>query len=169
MRTSEVDLLIVRGAPGVGKSTAVRRLRKLIASGAVIEVDALRGMIAAVEWVNTEQHWLALDHARLLIDAFLAKGYRPVVLVDTFSRGKLTRFVAGLDLSYRVASLYASEAELVRRVSGRPEGGFKDLDSCRVLNDEVAANRYEHEHLIDVTMLRPTAVAERLEEVLCTT
>ena len=112
MRESSIDLLIVRGAPGVGKSTAVRRLRKHIAGGAVIEVDSLRGMIAAVQWVNTEQHWVALDLARVLITSFLTKGYRPVVLVDTFSRGKLTRFVRDIRQSYRVVSLYASVPSL---------------------------------------------------------
>ncbi len=167
MLESKVELLIVRGAPGAGKSTAVRLLRKMIPGGAIIEVDALRAMIAAVQWVNTEQHWIALDHARLLSQSFAAKGLRPVVLVDTFSRGKLTAFVATLDLTYRVASLFLDEAELINRVNGRPEGGFKDIEACRVLNAEVASNRYEHERLIDVTNLQPSAVAEALLDVLC--
>ncbi len=166
MPESKVDLLIVRGAPGVGKSTAVRRLRKHIPDGAVIEVDSLRGMIAAVQWVNTEQHWVALDQASLLIKGFLAKGFRPVVLVDTFSRGKLTRFVQELDNSYLVASLFASEDELVCRVSKRPDDDYKDIDACLRLNSEVAENRYENEHLIDTSTLRPTAVAEVLKELL---
>ena len=167
MPESNVDLLIVRGAPGIGKSTAVRKLRKRIPEGAVIEVDTLRGMIAAVEWVNTEQHHVALDHAKLLIGSFVAKNFRPVILVDTFSRGKLTRFVENLNVSYRVGSLYADEDELTRRVISRPEGGFRDLDACRVLKAEAANNRYDHEQLIDVTNLRPSQVAEALEGLLC--
>ena len=103
MSGSKADVLLVRGAPGVGKTTACRKLRKLIPEGAVIEVDALRGMIAGVRWVDTEHHLVALDHALLLIRAFLEKGFRPVVLVDTFSRGKLQRFAADLPFSYRVA------------------------------------------------------------------
>jgi len=166
MRARPPELLLVRGAPGVGKTSATRRLRANIPEGAIIEVDGLRGMIANVRWVDTAQHLIALDHARLLAGAFLDRGYRPVVLVDTFSRGKLTAFTASLPWTYRIASLYASPQVLRDRVLRRPEGQFKELDACLLLNDEVAQNRYPHESRIDTSELDADAVAEQLRALL---
>ncbi len=166
MLESTPEVLVIRGAPGVGKSSACKRLRALIPDGAVIEVDTLRGMIAGVRWVDTPQHLVALDHARLLAATFLEKGYRPVVIVDTFSRGKLTAFAASLPWSYVIASLYAEPSILERRVLGRPEDQFRELDACQVLNEEARLNRYPHEHFIDTSDLEPAGVAEALARLL---
>lgn len=166
MPESKPDVLLIRGAPGVGKTSACKRLRKLIPTGAVIEVDSLRGMIAGIRWVDTEQHLVALDHARILTDAFLKKGFRPVVIVDTFSRGKLTAFTASLPWTYRVASLYASPETLMARVTHRPDDQFKELDACHMLNEEVHKNRYPCETLLDTTTWTPDDVASALHHLL---
>jgi len=44
-----LDVLILRGAPGVGKSTLGRGLRRQLDHGSVIEVDDIRGMLARVD------------------------------------------------------------------------------------------------------------------------
>lgn len=166
MIAKTVEALLVRGAPGVGKSSAVKRLRRRIQDGALIEVDQLRGMIAGVRWVDAAQHAVALEHALLLLESFLAKGFRPVIVVDTFSRGKLTAFTARLRCSYRVASLWAEPEELARRIAHRPKGQFKDLAASSALNEEVRRNRYPHEELVDTTELSPEGVCDALERSL---
>ena len=166
MKRRTPDLLLVRGAPGVGKSSAVRKLRRLLPGGAIIEVDHVRGMIAAVRWVDTEQHLMTLELVHALAFGFLERGLRPVVVVDTFSRGKLGGFVASLERPYRVASLFALEEVLVERVLGRPADQFRDLSACRLLNREVSDNRYDHEQLVDTSALTPGEVAAALVEVL---
>ena len=166
MPTIVPDVILIRGAPGVGKSSASKRLRKLFAGGAIIEVDLLRGMIANVRWVDAAQHMVALDHARLLADAFLAKGYRPVIIVDTFSRGKLVEFTASLPWDYRVVSLYAAPSILAARINHRPDDQFKDLEASNTLNNEVQATRHPHEALIDTSELDPDSVASELHRIL---
>lgn len=165
-----VDVLLVRGAPGVGKSTSVRVLRKRIGSGAVIEVDHVRGMIAAVRWVDTEQHLAALGVTRGIVQGFLSRGFRPVIVIDTFSRGKLHQFVADLsseiDARYRVASLHAEDDTLLARVAGRPANEYREPDVSLLLNEEVRKNRYPREELVDTTHLSPGDVATRLLDIL---
>lgn len=164
-----VDVLLVRGAPGVGKSSATRALRKLVPDGAVVEVDHVRGMIASVRWIDTGHHLVALGVTRGIVLSFLERGIRPVVVVDTFSRGKLTAFAEQLEearTSYRVASLHASESALRERVERRPANEFREPEISVLLNEEIRKNRYPREELIDTTDLSPSEVASRMLDVL---
>ena len=146
----------------MGKSTAAKHMRRHIPRGAVVEVDHLRGMIAAVRWTDTDQHWIALEHALLLTESFIERTFRPIVIIDTFSRGKLRSFLERVECSFQIASLYASDDALTDRVENRCDKHFKDLTACRLLNDEVRANRYPNETMIDTTDLSPIEVGERL-------
>ncbi len=170
MSDRSVDVVIVRGAPGVGKTSAVRALRKRISAGAVVEVDHVRGMIAGVRWIDSEHHLVALGVTRGIVQSFLARGFRPVVVVDTFSRGKLKQFVADLtgelDVRYRIASLHAANEALLARIEGRPANEFREPAISLRLNEEILQNRYPHEELIDTTELAPADVAERLFAVV---
>lgn len=170
MRRAAVDVLLVRGAPGVGKSTAVRALRKQIGAGAVVEVDHVRGMIADVRWVDTEHHLAALTVTRGIVRSFLSGGFRPVLVVDTFSRGKLRQFVADLagevDASHRVASLHAADETLLARIAGRPANEFREPDISLLLNEEIRKNRYPREEFVDTTHMSPGEVAQCLLDIL---
>ncbi len=170
MNEITVDVLLVRGAPGVGKSSAAKALRKLIPSGAIVEVDHVRGMIASVRWVDTTQHLAALTVTRGIVRSFLEQNFRPVVVIDTFSRGKLKAFVEQLSTEvgarHRIASLYADNATLLARVHDRPHNEFREPEISAKLNDEIKKNRYDLEELIDTTNLSPTEVASRLLDVL---
>lgn len=159
MGAVDPDILLVRGAPGVGKSTAVARLRKQITAGAVIEIDVLRGMIVGVEWRNRDHHMLALDHARLVADSFLARGTRPIVIVDTLGRARIESFLPTLGHRYRIASLYADPDVLRQRVAQRPSGQFRDIDACLVINAEMRHEPYESERIIDTTEMSPDEVS----------
>lgn len=165
-----VDVLLVRGAPGVGKTSAVRALRKLIPDGAVVEVDHVRGMIASVRWIDTEHHLVALGVALGIVRSFLDRELRPVVVVDTFSRGKLRAFAqqltAELGVSHRIASLHAEDDALLERVERRPPNEFREPQISLLLNTEIRKNRYAHEELIDTTRLSPAEVASHLLDIL---
>lgn len=159
-----IDVLVLRGAPGVGKSTLGRGLRRALPIGAVVEVDDLRAMIAQVDWASRAHHDLALEVAQAALARFVALGVRPGVLIDTFSRGRLNSVQARLDaagLRHETASIWLEPAILADRLAARTSG-FKDWELSRILNDEVLANRYPHEQLVDATALEPDALLQRV-------
>jgi hypothetical protein len=163
------EILIVRGAPGVGKSSAARLLRRLFPAGAVIEVDLLRGMVSSVRWQDTDQHLKALSHARLLAESFLEAGYRPVVIVDTFSPKKLSAFTSSLARPYRVVSLYAEPLVLRSRIEGRPNVQFRDFETSQSVNSEIHLNRFPNEVLLDTSELDSGGVASALHRIFSRT
>jgi predicted kinase len=160
--TRPLDVLVIRGAPGAGKSTLGRGLRRALANGAVLEVDDFRGMLSQVDWSSRAHHDVALDAALAAITAYLAHGRRPVVLIDTFSRSRLTSVqqrLGGADLHHHTLSLWIDPDVLAVRLEARTSG-FKEWEPSRVLNDEVRTNRYPAEHFVDATSLDREAIVE---------
>jgi predicted kinase len=157
-----LDVLVVRGAPGAGKSTLGRALRRALTSGAVLEVDDFRGMLCQVNWASREDHDVALDVALAAILGYLARDRRPVVLIDTFSRGRLGATQGRLSAAgvvHHTVSLWVDPAVLAQRLAARTSG-FKDWEPSRVLNDEVRRNRYPAEQLVDATSLATEHLVE---------
>lgn len=160
--TRELDVLVVRGAPGAGKSTLGRKLRRSLRHGAVLEVDDFRAMLCNVDWDSRGDHDAALDAAFAAIASYLSHARRPVVLIDTFSRSRLNAALARLEqsrLSHRTLSLWVDTSVLVERLEARTSG-FKDGERSKILNDEVLENRYPAERFIDATALDPDDVLE---------
>lgn len=155
-----LDVLILRGAPGVGKSTLGRGLRRHLDSGSVIEVDDVRGMLARVDWTSRIHHDIALSVAFDALLSFVRAQVRPVVLIDTFSRSRLQGIHTRLNeavLRHHTLSLWLNPEELAARLRTR-QTGFCDWEPSRVLNEEAYANRYPNEEFLDTTSLDPDAV-----------
>lgn len=155
-----LDVLVIRGAPGSGKSEAAKRLAARLGHGARVEVDTLRAMIVPVNWTDQTEHIAVLSLAVGVVAGFLRMGHRPVIVVDTFSGDKLGRFVRDLESAHlgarvRAFSLAPSQAALRARVESRPNGGFKDVRVCEKLNSEVAGWLLPGELLIDNSDLLP--------------
>ena len=163
MSATKPDVIVLRGAPGVGKSTTARQLRRLLTAGATVEVDVVRGAFHAVDWSDRSQHIEAIDAALVLLDAFLTAGRRPVVLVDTFGRRALSHLMATLTRSHCIVSLYTDPAELTARLENRPPNEFRDVALSLTLNEEVLAIRHERERLV-ATSGRP---AEDVAREVC--
>ena len=155
-----LDVLILRGAPGVGKSTLGRGLRRQLDHGSVIEVDDIRGMLARVDWTSRVHHDIALSVALDALLSFVRADVRPVVLIDTFSRSRLQGVQSRLSdgaLRHHTLSLWLQPELLAARLRER-KSGFCDWEPSRLLNDEARANRYPNEELIDTTRMTPEAV-----------
>lgn len=149
------DVLLIRGAPGVGKSTLGRSLHRALSAGAVVEIDDVRSMIAQVDWSSRAHHDTALTAALAAVDGFLRAGARPAVLIDTFSRSRLNTVQAELERamrSHHTLSLWVEPEILRKRLEARTSG-FKEWEPARVLNEEVHGSRYSRETLVDVTGL----------------
>lgn len=150
---------VLRGAPGVGKSTVARCLKASLPRSAVIEVDALRGMRAAVRWTDRACQELGLREAARLAEAFHAAGDWPVVIVDTCLEGRLDLLVGSLAAEPLIITLWAGDEVLLSRAKHR-DGGFGD--ERVILEMNAAARASVGDSAIDTTSASATEVADAI-------
>lgn len=162
---------MIKGAPGVGKSTAARLVSRQFPAGALIEVDTLRRMVIDVNWKDQAEHRGVLDLSARLAADFLRARFSPVILVDTFSGDKVHGFLTAF-LSERpqgrafVAVLHASDDILKQRVEHREADGFRDMTICARINHEVVLDVSPFETLIDTSARSPSEVARAILRLL---
>ncbi len=166
MRTPP-DVIIIRGAPGVGKTELSKALAKYYPQGSRVEVDALRKMVISVNWTDQAEHIKLLGLAARTTADFVEAGFSPVIVVDTFSGDKVAGFRARLEvlrpgISYRIFALHASADVLAGRLAARPEGHFKDLGIALKLNEDVLKFSHEAETRMETSLEPPFALAARL-------
>lgn len=154
------DVIIIRGAPGSGKSQTGKLLASRLERGARVEVDALRSMLFPVEWTNQGEHVSVLTIASRVVADFVKLGHRPVIVIDTFSGDKVVRFLRELrdlhrSIEVRVFALYVAPAVLRARIEQRPASGFRDLDICMTQNADVLRYLQPFEQLVDSSSLTP--------------
>lgn len=167
MTSTPPDVIIIRGAPGVGKSLASKCLASHFPKGVRIEVDILRAMVISVDWTNQTEHINILLIATGAVRDFLKLGYKPVIVVDTFSGNKLTQFLNnicahGNCLDIHAFALVAASEVLNIRVENRPLGQFKEIDICQKLNKAVLKHIHPIEKLIDNSNLTPEETADMI-------
>lgn len=165
------DVIVIRGAPGVGKSATAKCLASHFPGGAKIEVDILRKMVISVDWKDQREHVMLLDAAACLAHYMAKCGFRPVIVVDTFSGDKVKRFLEVLrsldtTCSSKVFALHATDAVLQRRLGLRPGDEFRDFGISQKLNADVLKVRYPGEVVVDATAGAPEQVAAVILEVL---
>jgi len=165
------DMIIIKGAPGSGKSETGKLLASHFPKGVRLEVDTLRSMVISVDWTNQKEHIELLEISAKTTIEFLNKGYAPVILIDTFSGDKLKRFLntinglkTGLDI--KVFGLTVSESELKNRLEQRKEGLFKDFEACKKLNSDLVKFKIEQETHIDTTSRTVTETTTRVMSFL---
>ena len=136
------DVIIIRGAPGSGKSELGKALARHYPHGARVEVDALRKMVISVNWTDQAEHIKLLGLAAGTTADFLRLGFRPVIVIDTFSGDKVDGFLVRLReinpaMDVRLFALHLPEEVLAIRLAQRPAGLFKDFAVAKQLNDDV--------------------------------
>jgi broad-specificity NMP kinase len=143
-------LIIIRGAPGAGKSSLGRNLKKKFPSAALLELDNFRGMMN-VDWTDEQQHRIALKAAALAAKTFCEQGITPVIVVDMFLPEQLNYFLAEAgEINYRIISLLADETTFEKRLAERKEG-FIDLEKTIEINEQLRKNPAAHETIIDTS------------------
>lgn len=164
------DLILIKGAPGVGKSTAAKFLAGHFPSGVRIEVDVLRGMVTHANWKDQAEHRNVLTLSAQLAAGFLRSGFAPVILIDTFSGDKIDGFLAAFRSECPksrvfVAVLHASDDVLRKRVLNREADGFRDLAIALRINHESVRDAKPLERLIDTSGLSPGEVAGAIRQL----
>jgi len=165
------QLLLLRGAPGVGKTHVARCLGEQIGTGAILEVDRFRAMFVAVDWSSRVQHDAALLATMAAARALVVAGVSPVVVVDNFGRDSATRALTTLEditVDRLVVSLWVEEATLRDRLDARG-GGFQDRPLAALMNTEVYEMRIGGDLLVDTTGQSPEDVAGIIMDILAGT
>lgn len=160
----KIDVIIIRGAPGSGKSLTAKSLSKLFSKGVRLEVDTIRQMLISVDWKNQQEHINMLHASTKLIIEFIQFGYKPVIVVDTFSGDKINQYINTLqqlnkNLSIKIFGLYTTDEELNIRLDLRTNSEFKDFSISKKLNDDVLKWKHNSELQIDTTCLLPFETA----------
>jgi tRNA A37 N6-isopentenylltransferase MiaA len=159
MSADKVDIIIIRGAPASGKSQTAKKLAEYFPKGVRMEVDNLRSMVISVDWTNQAEHINILTLSTKLVNDFISLGFKPIIVVDTFSGTKLIKYLDDLlkinkTLNIKVFGLFTSDSELYKRLEIRKNGEFNDLAICQKLNNEVINEKYNNEFQIDTSDLQ---------------
>ena len=153
-------VVIIRGAPGTGKSTLAKELMSYWGRGATIEVDDLRGMINQIDWISHQQHFDGIRAAAAVCKLYRRSGYWPVVLVDTFGYGSLEIATGELsDIPQFVVSLTCSELAIKWRLIRRL-GGYRDWRNAQKFNDHIRQHTLEHDLTFDTSRKHVREIAK---------
>ena len=160
-----MDIIIIQGAPGSGKSETAKNLSIFFPKGVLIEIDTIRKMIISVDWTNQKEHTSLLSASIPLIIEFINLQFIPIILVDTFSGNKISDFMSSLynvnaNVLVKIFTLYASNDELEKRLELRPFTKFKDFTIAKKINDEFANMHIITEFKIDTTGIDATEAAK---------
>lgn len=171
MQSEKIDIIIIRGAPGAGKSLTAKSLTKYFPKGVRIEIDNIRSMVISVDWTNQQEHINILGLSTNLVNDFRKLGLSPVIVVDTFSGDKVKGFISQLlefdkTTAIKVFGLFTTEMELEKRINARNNREFKDLSTCKKLNADVLKFKYDNEIQIDTTGLLPKETSKIIHEHL---
>lgn len=169
--SQEADILILKGAPASGKSQTAKSLMQYFPKGAKVEVDTLRQMVIAVDWTSQDEHINVLQVSARLVHDFIRLGFKPVIVVDTFSWDKITKYLETLNqfdrpLTINIFGLYVTEEVLKNRLALRSNGEFNDFGICKKLNDDVLRMKHKQEYQIDTSSLLPTQTAEKIFRII---
>lgn len=167
MKREKSDVIIIRGAPGTGKSQTAKCLAGFFPSGIRMEIDNLRSMVISVAWTNQTEHINILHLSTKVVYDFIHLEFCPVIVVDTFSGNKVLQYLDDLhqldkNLVISVFTLYATEEELKNRIESRSKEEFKDLNICNQINEEVQKIKYDFEFRINTTGLIAMETAEMI-------
>lgn len=159
--TATPTVILLRGAPGVGKSTLAHALRDRLERGAIVEVDRLRSMVIGCDWTEHHTHRAAIMTA-VEFARQLERG--PVVIVDTFA-GLLSETEVELEragLRHVLVSLWLAPAKLAERVETRVDG-YRNVSGALAVNAAILNEpRFDaFETLIDATGLDVEALLAR--------
>jgi broad-specificity NMP kinase len=163
------DIVIIKGSPGAGKSQTAKALSRSFPHGVRLEVDTIRQMVISVNWTDQVEHIKLLEMAAKLSCEFLEQGFKPIIVVDTFSGDKIHKFLfhfLSKSYSYEVYSLYTSEHELKKRLEARTEGQFKDFEISKRQNLETILRKQPNEEIIDTTALTADQTANEISKIM---
>ncbi|MBB3054296.1 adenylate kinase family protein [Mucilaginibacter gotjawali] len=161
------DIFLVRGAPGVGKSTLTAGLKKLFPRGVTIEVGPFLKMINAFQDGDKKQYSDSLELISDLALRYLEKDYRPVFIVGPLKALRVQHLRERLpaEVNFKLISLYAGNEDIDRRIDGRVIG-FKDKNVAHVVNSDIMDRILPDDIRFDTTNKNADQVFQEIKEYL---
>ena len=162
------DVIVIGGAPGIGKSTLARHLRERFHSP-WIDFGRLREFHLEPNWKNqnVEEEALSFENLLFIIRNYIRHGYSNVI-VDDLKDERIQQMAAMLaEFDVRVLTLALSDsAELRRRIKERNDG-WRDEDGAVEWNRKVLKRpTVPEEFKIDTAGMSPDEVANAVQEYL---
>jgi len=167
MGKPELDLIVVAGSPGSGKSTLCCELRTRWNVAPMIELSDLRNLHLDALWSNQSENdrAIAFDHLVYIVHSYAKHKWGPVLVTDLREEWVARIDEVFADLSYAIITLFNSDAVIGRRIEGR-NNGFTNVGAAVEWNRAVRNRRLlPREHHIDNS--GPIAeTADRVEQIL---
>lgn len=159
-----IDLIVVAGSPGSGKSTLCGVLQTLL-DAPYFEFSNLRQPHLNETWSNTspEEEEMAFENMIFVVDNYLKHGYQPVILTD-FEDARIGKLDETFEhLNYRIFTLLLQDEEELRaRIAARTEG-FTHINGALAWNRQVQARLiFPNEHKIIADNQTPEELAEEI-------
>lgn len=155
------DLILIGGAPGVGKSTLAKLLQKEFPFGVVLEVDALRRQMCSCDWKNRHQHRISVAATFSAAVEMRLRGTVPVIIVDCFDWKQLPHwldFSASYGLTIKSFILTAEPATHLKRIRSREN---KQIDDAAALGlNTILLSYKQRREYVDTSFLSPKDLAE---------
>lgn len=130
------DLFVIRGAPGIGKTSLASQLRKSDSIASVIDIDDIRRMMNGEKFIcdENETYLNAISVAARLVLVLAANNIVPIVIVDVFFCPFLEAFKKPLmGLKLKVITLTTENEILCNRMLNR-KTGFVDIGAAEKIN-----------------------------------
>ena len=132
------DLIVIGGAPGVGKTTISNLLAKELNSF-VFDFGILREVHLDDKWSNASEaeEQMSFENLVFILKNYKKHGYKNVILNDLqdFRIQQIAVFFS--DLDYIVFSLFVGDdQELKKRIEGPRDSGWKDVEKALEWNTE---------------------------------
>lgn len=163
------DLIVIAGAPGVGKTTISHLLAKELNSF-VFDFGILREVHLDDKWSNAseEEEQMAFENLTFILKNYKKRGYKNVILNDLqdFRVQQIPKIFS--DFDYIIFSLYVNgDQELKKRIEGPRDSGWKDVPTAIEWNHSLVKRpSVKNEIKIDNTHNDPSSTVSRLLEFL---
>jgi len=132
------DIIVVGGAPGVGKSTLCLALRERFAP-VYIEFSSLRSPHLDPDWSDqsADEEAMAFENFVSVARNYVRHGYRNIVATDFRDHRLATIPQEFADLSFRIVTLVLRDERELRRRLGDRLIGFRNADEAIAWNTAV--------------------------------
>jgi len=167
MKKPDLDLVVVAGSPGAGKSTLCRKLWTRWDVVPMIELSALRNLHLNPGWTNQSENdrAVAFDHLVYIVHSYAKRKWGPVLVTDLREEWLFRVDEVFADLSYAIITLFSSEAIISQRIENRSDG-FTNVEAALEWN-RVSQRRplLPREHRVESSG-RVVETADRAERIL---